>query len=209
MGGKSGNRRFHAIVKRGIDIGVSLIGLVALAPVLALISLVILVRDGAPALFRQNRAGLDGQIFQLIKFRTMSNKRDENGELLADHRRLTGVGRFLRRFSLDEAPQLWNVLIGDMSLVGPRPLLAEYLPLYSPRQFRRHEVKPGIVGWAQVNGRNSRTWEEKFELDLYYVENSSITLDLKIILMAIKTVLSGQGLDQGDQVTMERFRGNQ
>jgi sugar transferase EpsL len=208
MNGRPHGSVLYRALNRIFDISASILGLIILLPIMVLISAGILVCMGLPILFRQYRTGLNGRIFELFKFRTMTDDRDREGNPLPDIMRLTHMGRLLRRSSLDELPQLWNVLKGDMSIVGPRPLLPEYLPLYSKTQFRRHLVKPGIVGWAQVNGRNSMTWEEKFELDLYYVENQSIRLDMMIIIKAIKVVLSGEGLNQSDESTMERFTGN-
>jgi lipopolysaccharide/colanic/teichoic acid biosynthesis glycosyltransferase len=172
------------------------------------IAALIALRMGAPVLYRQVRPGLGGRPFTLYKFRTMTEARDAGGRELPDAQRLTALGAWLRRWSLDELPQLFNVLRGDMSLVGPRPLLMEYLPLYDERQARRHEVRPGITGWAQVNGRNALTWPERFELDLWYVENRSFLLDLKILGMTLARVIRGEGINQPGAATMERFRGN-
>lgn len=163
---------------------------------------------GSPVLFKQQRPGLHGKPFYLYKFRTMTDERDENGELLPDHLRLTPFGQFLRKYSLDELPQLFNVLKGDISLVGPRPLLMEYLELYTPEQARRHEVKPGITGWAQVNGRNAISWEEKFKLDVWYVDNRTFWLDIKILFLTVIKVLKKEGINQSEYVTMEKFTGN-
>ena len=193
--------------KRAMDFSVALIGLVFLSPLLIVISGLILICMGRPIFFRQERPGLKGKIFTLVKFRTMSHARDGAGRLLPDAQRLTRLGRFLRMTSLDEIPQLWNVLKGELSLVGPRPLLVEYLGLYSPEQRRRHDVKPGITGWAQVNGRNAITWERKFEFDVWYVDHRSFLLDLKILLMTAAKVLTGEGVRQEGQATAERFRG--
>lgn len=194
-------------LKRLIDVLISALALLLLSPVLALTALIIGFRMGSPVLFRQVRPGLHGRPFTFYKFRTMTCDCDENGCLLPDECRLTPLGKFLRRTSMDELPQFWNVLKGDMSLVGPRPLLMEYLPLYTPEQARRHDVKPGVVGWAVVNGRNTCSWEEKFRLDVWYVDNWSLALDLKIILMAIRVVLSGRGLNQKGCATAEPFKG--
>lgn len=163
---------------------------------------------GSPILFKQQRPGLHGKPFYLYKFRTMTDERDENGKLLPDHLRLTSFGKFLRKYSLDELPQLFNVLKGDISLVGPRPLLMEYLELYTPEQARRHEVKPGITGWAQVNGRNAISWEEKFKLDVWYVDNRTFWLDIKILFLTVIKVLKKEGINQSEYVTMEKFAGN-
>src|SRR5699024_386460 len=164
--------------------------------------------DGGPVLFKQRRPGLNNVIFSILKFRTMIDKRDNNGELLPDKERLTKVGIIIRKLSLDELPQLFNVLKGDMSFVGPRPLLVEYLPLYNERQAKRHNVKPGITGWAQVNGRNAITWKEKFELDVWYVENQSFLLDLKILFMTVLKVFKSEGINEDGQATMTKFTGN-
>lgn len=163
---------------------------------------------GSPVLFRQTRPGLHGQPFMMIKFRTMTDQRGPDGELLPDSQRLTPFGRFLRASSLDELPELWNVLKGDMSLVGPRPLLMEYLPLYSPEQARRHEVRPGITGWAQVNGRNSLGWEEKFKLDVWYVDHRSLWLDVKILWLTVRKVLVREGISANGEATMSKFTGD-
>lgn len=172
------------------------------------VSLLVAMSLGRPVFFRQTRPGLHGKPFQMLKFRTMTNERDEHGNLLPDAQRLTRFGRFLRATSLDELPELWNVLKGDMSLVGPRPLLMEYLPLYSERQARRHEVRPGITGWAQVNGRNALSWEEKFELDVWYVENRSFWLDIRILVLTLWKVIRREGISHGDEATMHKFTGS-
>lgn len=194
--------------KRFFDIlfGVSLLPL--LTP--ALLTILVLVRCnlGTPVLFRQTRPGLHGQPFNMVKFRTMTDARDAAGNLLPDAERLTRFGRFLRSTSLDELPELFNVLKGDMSLVGPRPLLMEYLPLYSDTQRRRHEVRPGITGWAQVNGRNAVGWEERFRLDVWYVDNQSLWLDLRILWMTVKKVLVREGISAKGEATMAKFTGN-
>jgi len=182
--------------------------LLVLAPVLAVIALLVRVLLGSPVLFTQVRPGLGGRPFRMIKFRTMTDSRGPDGQLLPDSERLTRFGRFLRGTSLDELPELWNVVKGDMSLVGPRPLLMDYLPLYTPEQARRHEVRPGITGWAQVNGRNALSWEEKFALDLWYVENRSIRLDLRILLLTIRKVFAREGISADGHATMERFTGS-
>ena len=170
--------------------------------------LLVLTQLNFPILFRQPRTGLNGKIFNIYKFRTMTNECDKDGILLPDALRLNKFGKFLRSTSLDELPSLWNVLKSDMSLVGPRPLLLEYLPLYSTQQARRHEVKPGITGWAQVNGRNAITWGEKFDLDVWYVDNQSIWLDIKILWLTVKKVIMRDGINQVGQSTMENFKGN-
>lgn len=195
------------VVKRLLDIVGALLMLILLFPVLLAISILIKIKLGSPVIFKQQRAGLYGKPFYLYKFRTMTDERDENGELLPDHLRLTPFGQFLRKFSLDELPQLFNVLKGDLSLVGPRPLLMEYLELYTPEQARRHEVKPGITGWAQVNGRNAISWEEKFKLDVWYVDHQSFWLDLKILFLTVIKVLKSEGISHEGHVTMEKFTG--
>ena len=195
------------MVKRSIDIVLSFIALIVLSPVLLIIVWLVRINLGRPVLFKQVRPGLDGKAFQLVKFRTMSNVRESDGNLLPDSGRLGKFGLFLRSTSLDELPELWNVLKGDMSLVGPRPLLTEYLDLYSPEQSRRHEVRPGITGWAQVKGRNSLSWEYKFALDVWYVDNRSMLLDFKILLMTVISVLRREGISQDGEATMEKFTG--
>jgi len=177
-------------------------------PIYLLTMLLVLTQLNFPILFRQSRTGLNGKIFNIYKFRTMTNDCDKDGILLPDELRLTKFGKFLRSTSLDELPSLWNVLKSDMSLVGPRPLLLEYLTLYSTQQARRHEVKPGITGWAQVNGRNAITWGEKFDLDVWYVDNQSIWLDIKILWLTVKKVIMRDGINQVGQSTMENFKGN-
>jgi sugar transferase EpsL len=195
-------------VKRAVDVGTAAIGLIFLGPAISVVALAIRCHMGSPVFFRQVRPGLFGAPFTLVKFRTMTDSRSPAGDRLSDAERLTRLGRFLRRTSLDELPQLWNVLRGDLSLVGPRPLLMRYLPRYTPFQMRRHEVKPGITGWAQVNGRNAITWEEKFDLDVWYVDNWSLRLDLKIILVTVARVLSGHGVSQAGKSTVDEFFGN-
>lgn len=195
-------------LKRFFDVVVSLVGGLALFPLMVLVVLLVSCRLGRPVFFLQERPGLNGIPFLMIKFRTMSDARDTNGELLPDVDRLTSLGRFLRSTSLDELPELWNVLKGDMSLVGPRPLLVEYLPLYSERQSRRHDVRPGVTGWAQVNGRNALSWEEKFELDVWYVENHSLWLDIKILFLTVWKVVKRDDISQQGEATMTRFTGS-
>lgn len=195
-------------MKRLLDIVIAAIALVLLAPIMLWASWQIRRKLGAPVLFRQTRPGLHGDPFEMIKFRTMRDAIGPDGQPLPDSERMTPFGGFLRSSSLDELPELWNVLKGDMSLVGPRPLLMEYLPLYSPEQCRRHEVRPGITGWAQVNGRNALSWEEKFKLDVWYVDHQSLWLDLRILLLTVRKVLARDGISQEGQVTAERFRGN-
>lgn len=178
-------------------------------PVYAVISLLIYLKMGKPILFRQKRPGLSGKVFNIYKFRTMTNERNDSGELLPDKERLPSLGRYIRSLSLDELPQLFNVLKGEMSFVGPRPLLVEYLPLYDDEQKRRHDVKPGITGWAQVNGRNALSWEDKFKLDVWYVDNQSLWLDLKILLLTVKKVVNRDGISNTGEATMSKFTGNQ
>lgn len=194
-------------MKRAFDLFVGAVGLVLLSPLLALLAVVVWCSVGRPVLFRQMRPGLNGELFWLIKFRTMTDERDAEGTLLPEAERLTRVGRFLRSTSLDELPELWNVVKGDMSLVGPRPLLPEYLPRYTSRQARRHEVRPGITGWAQINGRNAVSWEDRFELDVWYVENRSFLLDLRILAQTIVQVIRRDGVSNPGHVTMPRFEG--
>ena len=193
--------------KRFIDISASLCALILLAPVMAIVAWNIRKKLGSPVLFRQVRPGRDGRPFEMVKFRTMRDAVDSEGNPLEDSHRMTPFGAFLRASSLDELPGLWNVLKGDMSLVGPRPLLMEYLPLYSAEQSRRHEVRPGVTGWAQVNGRNALSWEEKFKLDVWYVDNQSLWLDLRIIFMTIKKVVVKEGISASGEVTMPKFTG--
>lgn len=178
-----------------------------LLPVMAVVAILVRRRMGTPVIFRQQRPGRDGQPFQMLKFRTMRDAVDSEGRPLADAERLTDLGRFLRASSLDELPELWNVLVGEMSLVGPRPLLMDYLPLYDAGQARRHEVRPGVTGWAQVNGRNALTWNEKFALDVWYVDNRSLWLDLKILLMTAGKVVRRDGISAAGEATMPRFEG--
>lgn len=197
------------MLKRCFDFSIALALLIVLSPLLALVALAVRWKLGRPVLFAQTRPGLNGAPFEFYKFRSMSDARDAAGELLPDATRLTPFGELMRKLSLDELPQLVNVVKGDMSLVGPRPLLMEYLPLYSARQARRHEVRPGITGWAQVNGRNALDWEERFELDLWYVEHGSFGLDLRIIAMTAWRMLRPQGIAQPGQATMSKFTGSQ
>jgi lipopolysaccharide/colanic/teichoic acid biosynthesis glycosyltransferase len=195
-------------MKRLMDFSVSLVLLILLAPIMALIALGVLLDVGAPVLFRQRRPGLHGEPFDIVKFRTMRNLASTGGKELPDGERLTTFGRWLRATSLDELPELWNVLRGDMSLVGPRPLLMQYLPLYSPEQMRRHDVRPGLTGWAQVNGRNALTWDEKFRHDLWYVDNRSFLLDLRILYLTALSVIRRHGISYEDSATMPEFTGN-
>ena len=197
-------RRFG---KRLLDILVTLPALILLSPLLASLALLVSAKLGTPVLFRQQRPGLNGRPFTIYKFRTMTDARAVNGQLLSDAERLTGFGRFLRSSSLDELPELINVLKGEMSIVGPRPLLMQYLERYTPQQARRHEVRPGITGWAQINGRNAITWEQKFELDVWYVDHVSLRLDVKIIALTVWKTLKREGISQPGQATAEEFRG--
>jgi sugar transferase EpsL len=196
------------MLKRLFDISLILLSLPLLLPLLVLLAVIVRVKLDSPIFFKQVRSGFKGKPFVMIKFRSMVDKRDEEGDLLPDAVRLTKFGRFLRSTSLDELPELWNVLKGDMSLVGPRPLLMEYLPLYSPEQARRHEVRPGITGWAQVNGRNAISWEQKFEYDVWYVDNQSLWLDIKILWLTVKKVFVRDGISADGEVTMPKFTGS-
>ena len=191
--------------KKILDLFLVLLSLPLILSIYLLLMLLVLVEFNFPILFKQSRPGLNGKIFNIYKFRTMTRECDKEGKLLSDELRLTKFGKLLRSTSLDELPSLWNVLKGEMSLVGPRPLLVEYLPLYSSKQARRHEVKPGITGWAQVNGRNAISWDEKFDLDVWYVDNQSIWLDIKILYLTIKKVIARDGISAKDDVTMPRF----
>ena len=194
-------------IKRVIDFILALIGLILASPILLIVAILVKTKLGSPILFRQPRVGLNGEVFEMVKFRTMKDATDSKGNPLPDELRLTKFGQLLRKTSLDELPELWNVLKGDMSLVGPRPLLVEYLPLYSKEQMKRHDVRPGITGYAQVNGRNNISWKKKFELDVYYVENFSLWLDVKILVQTIAKVLGQADINQEGNVTMEKFNG--
>ena len=196
------------IGKRLLDFFASLVGLILLCPLLLLTALLIRIKLGTPVVFRQHRPGLHGRLLSVYKFRTMTDERNADGILLPDEVRLTPFGKLLRKLSIDELPQLINVLKGELSLVGPRPLLMEYLPLYSPEQSRRHDVKPGITGWAQVNGRNALSWEDKFRHDVWYVDHQSFLLDLKILALTFIKVFKREGISQEGQVTMEKFEGS-
>lgn len=200
--------RHVPVVKRAFDLAVVLLSLPITLPVLALLFLLVRVKLGGPALFRQTRPGLGGKPFTLVKFRSMTDARDATGALLGDADRLTRFGKLLRASSLDELPELWNVLKGDMSLVGPRPLLMSYLPLYSPEQARRHDVLPGITGWSQVKGRNALSWEQKFALDVWYVDHWSPWLDVRIILLTVAKVLRRHGVSADGHATMPPFTGS-
>ncbi len=200
---------YKNFLKRIIDFSIVFTALLIIWPILLIITVWLhFANKGAGAFFTQNRPGKDGRIFKVIKFKTMTDEKDTDGNLLPDSMRLTKVGKFVRSTSIDELPQLINVLKGDMSLIGPRPLLPQYLPLYSKEQARRHEVRPGITGWAQCNGRNAISWTKKFELDVWYVDNCSLLLDIKIIFLTIKKVLIRDGISQEGQATMEAFNGN-
>lgn len=194
-------------MKRFFDVVLALLGLVALAPIVVVVAFLIHHKLGSPVFFRQPRPGLYGNPFQMVKFRTMLDATDKHGNPLPDEQRMTRLGSFLRSTSLDELPELWNVLKGDMSLVGPRPLLMEYLPLYTKEQYRRHEVRPGVTGWAQINGRNAISWEDKFKLDVWYVDNRSLWLDLKILFLTVKKVLVRDGISGEGEATMSKFTG--
>ncbi|EGR0211440.1 sugar transferase [Vibrio parahaemolyticus] len=191
-----------------LDVILSFVALIALSPIIALVAWKIRKNLGSPVLFRQTRPGLNGKPFEMVKFRTMKDAVDQRGSPLPDSERMTPFGYKLRNSSLDELPELWNVLTGEMSLVGPRPLLMQYLPLYSKEQSRRHDVRPGVTGWAQVNGRNAISWEEKFALDVWYVDNRTFWLDIKILLLTVKKVLVKEGISADDHVTMSEFEGS-
>jgi len=195
-------------IKRFFDLFLVLLSLPLILPIYLLLILLVLAKFNFPILFKQSRPGMNGKIFNIYKFRTMTNDHDKDGNLLSDEFRLTKFGKFLRSTSLDELPSLWNVLKGDMSLVGPRPLLTEYLDLYSTKQARRHEVKPGITGWAQVNGRNAINWNEKFDLDVWYVDNQSFKLDIIILWKTLSKVMKRSGINQDGEFTMTKFKGN-
>lgn len=195
------------LIKRILDFIISLVALIILSPLMLIIYILVKINLGSPAFFVQERVGKDNKVFKMIKFRTMRDARDKNGNLLSDNERVTRFGSFLRSFSLDELPELINILKGDMSLVGPRALLVQYLGLYNDEQIRRHEVLPGLTGWAQINGRNSITWNEKFKLDVWYVDNWSLWLDIKIFFLTFWKVIKREGINQSESVTMEYFNG--
>ena len=195
------------IAKRAFDIIVSLVGLIVAGPALLIVALLVRIFLGSPILFRQLRPGLNAKAFEILKFRTMTDAVGSDGALLPDKDRLTAFGRFLRSSSLDELPELWNVLKGEMSLVGPRPLLMEYVPLYNETQMRRHNMRPGITGWSQVNGRNAIGWDEKFALDVWYVDNQSMSLDLKILIMTVASLVRREGINASENVPMPKFTG--
>lgn len=198
----------YKYIKRILDIISSLLAIIFLSPLLAVTAVLVKTKLGSPVLFKQERPGKDEKIFTLMKFRTMTDERDENGELLPDEVRLTKFGKFLRSTSIDELPELFNILKGDMSVIGPRPLLVKYLPRYNEHQHRRHEVRPGLSGWAQVNGRNSISWEEKFDLDVEYVDNYSLSKDINILFMTVISVIKRDGINSDNDVTMEEFMGS-
>ena len=199
---------YKAFFKRFLDFTLSLIAIIVLSPVLLIVAILVRTKLGSPIIFKQERPGLKGKIFTIYKFRTMTSECDEHGNLLPDEIRLTKFGKLLRSTSLDELPELFNILFGHMSIVGPRPLLVKYLPLYNEEQARRHDVRPGFTGYAQANGRNAISWEEKFKLDVYYVDHISFLLDLKIILKTVKVVLFREGITSETSVTMEEFKGS-
>ncbi|MEZ9678511.1 sugar transferase [Vibrio splendidus] len=196
-------------MKRIIDLFISITALTLLSPIILFVAIFVRKKLGSPIIFHQSRPGYNGELFDMIKFRTMLDPKDSAGNILDNNARLTYFGRALRASSLDELPGLWNVIKGDMSLVGPRPLLPEYLPLYNKEQSRRHDVRPGITGWAQVNGRNAISWEKKFEFDIWYVDNRSLLLDMKILVLTVKKVFIREGINSSDNVTMEKFLGNE
>lgn len=197
----------YKYIKRILDIISSLLAIIILSPLLAVTAVLVKTKLGSPVLFKQERPGKDEKIFTLMKFRTMTDERDENGELLPDEVRLTKFGKFLRSTSIDELPELFNILKGDMSVIGPRPLLVEYIPRYNEHQHRRHEVRPGLSGWAQVNGRNTVSWEDKFDMDVHYVDNYSLAMDVKILFMTVLNVLKREGISSETSATMEVFMG--
>lgn len=197
----------YKYVKRFFDFISALIALILFSVLLAVVAVLVKIKLGSPVIFKQERPGLNNKIFTLYKFRTMTDEKDKNGELLPDEVRITKFGQFLRDTSIDELPELINILKGDMSFIGPRPLLVQYIPLYNEHQVRRAEVKPGLSGWAQVNGRNSITWEDKFDMDVYYVDNYSFVLDIKILFMTIKNVIKREGISSDTSATMEPFTG--
>ncbi|MCF7560801.1 sugar transferase [Sabulilitoribacter multivorans] len=198
---------YKNFVKRLLDSIFALVGLILLSPILILVSIILIIVNKDTPFFFQRRPGKDEKIFKIVKFKTMNNLKDANGNLLPDKNRITAVGKFIRKYSLDEIPQLFNVLIGDMSLIGPRPLIIEYLPIYNEEQKKRHNVRPGITGWAQVNGRNSISWKKKFELDVWYVENISFKLDLKILKLTFIKVLQKKDVNLSEELTSEYFNG--
>lgn len=199
---------YNYFFKRILDFLAAIVGLILLSPIFLIITIALCIANNGKPFFYQNRPGLKGKIFKIIKFKTMNERRDDDGNLLPDVNRLTKIGSFVRKTSLDELPQLINVFRGQMSLIGPRPLLPEYLPLYNEKQQRRHELRPGITGWAQVNGRNAITWEQKFDYDVWYVDNYNFLLDVKIVVLTLKKILVSEGISQKGQATTEAFKGN-
>ena len=199
---------YKILIKPCGDFLISLFVLLILSPLLIIASILLLLTNKGNPFFIQRRPGKSGKIFKIVKFKTMTNEKDDDGNLLPDSQRLTIIGKIIRKTSMDELPQLWNVLIGDMSIIGPRPLLPHYLPIYTPHQYKRHLVKPGITGWAQVNGRNAISWEDKFDLDVWYVENQSFFLDIKILLMTVKKVFVREGISAEGSATAEKFTGS-
>jgi undecaprenyl phosphate N,N'-diacetylbacillosamine 1-phosphate transferase len=199
---------YKYLIKPLLDFVIALLTITLLIPVLIVLIFILLIQNNSSPIFVQTRPGKQGKLFKIYKFKTMRDTRDNQGNLLSDNQRLTVVGKIIRKLSLDELPQLWNILKGEMSFVGPRPLLSEYLPLYNPEQQKRHWVKPGITGWAQVNGRNSITWQQKFEYDKWYVEHQSFKLDIKILFMTINKIFHTQGVNASNHITMDRFNGN-
>lgn len=199
---------YRNLIKPFIDFTAALAGVIILSPILVLVTAALFSANNGKPFFFQTRPGKHGRLFRIVKFKTMTDAKDAEGQLLPDAERLTAIGSFVRKTSLDEIPQLINVLKGDMSLIGPRPLLPEYLTLYSPEQARRHEVRPGITGWAQVNGRNAVSWEDKFKMDVWYADHLSFMLDIKILMMTVQKVLKSEGINTAGQATTERFKGN-
>lgn len=205
---KSKTGIYASWIKRWMDVFLSLIALIILSPVFLVVGILVRLKLGSPIIFKQERPGLGEKVFSMYKFRTMTDERDTDGELLSDEVRLTKFGKFLRSTSLDELPELWNIFVGDMSIVGPRPLLVEYLDLYNEKQRLRHNVRPGLTGLAQVNGRNAISWEEKFNFDVCYVKNISFKMDMTILFVTIRKVLKKEGISSGEHVTIEKFRGS-
>ena len=202
-------RIYQKYIKRLLDFAVSLVGAIILSPIIMIVAILVRIKLGSPVIFKQDRPGKDEKIFRLYKFRTMTDEKNEKGELLPDEKRLTCFGKLLRSTSLDELPELWNIIKGDMSIIGPRPLLVSYLPLYNKQQRRRHEVRPGLTGLAQVNGRNALSWNERFEMDVKYVDHISFLMDISIFFRTICAVIKREGISSGTSETMEPFRGNQ
>ncbi|WP_029331423.1 sugar transferase [Gillisia marina] len=199
---------YIVFIKPFFDFIISLVALLILSPLLLIASILLLLANKGNPFFVQKRPGKKGKIFNIVKFKTMTDEKDSIGNLLPDSQRLTSIGKFIRKTSLDEIPQLWNVLIGDMSIIGPRPLLPQYLPIYTPHQYKRHELKPGITGWAQVNGRNAISWTQKFEYDVWYVQNVSFLLDMEILFKTVQKVLVSEGINAENMATTEPFNGH-